>query len=368
MGFLTFDVARELAKAHGTPLLVLSQEKLRCNIADLRSCLPQVRFHYAVKANPHNAIVRLVHQEGLGFDVSSPGEISRVLSLGVSQEDLLYTKPVNKESELRYARDAGVTWFVIDNPFEVDKLSRCAPGSNILVRLRVSTKDAVVDLSYKFGAAPNEALHLIQKVHNAGLSIRGLSFHVGSQCTNPYSFVETIATCRVIFNQAAANGLLLDTLDIGGGFPVTYLEPVAPIEQFCDPIAAALDRYFGTYQIIAEPGRFLVGDAVTLIVQVIGKSIRAGIKWYYVDDGLYGSFSGKLYDKCDYPVVAEQDDKKELCVLAGPTCDSFDVLYANRALPELDIGDILLVDGMGAYTNASASDFNCLPKAEVVVI
>lgn len=368
MPILDFERARELTKAHGTPLLVVSGEKLRGNVADLHSSLPSVTLHYAIKANPDGAILKILAEEGLSFDVSSLGEIDLVAAQGIGPDRLLYTKPINKDSELAQAYEAGIRWFVVDNAEEATKLGRCAPGANVLARIRVSTKDAVVDLSYKFGARPNDALPLIEHARAVGLRVRGLSFHVGSQCTNPYSFVETIVTCRTIFNHASGLGIAMDTLDIGGGFPVSYLEPVMPIEQFCEPITQALERYFGDYRVIAEPGRFVVGDAVTLITQVIGKSVRDQITWYYIDDGLYGSFSGKLYDHCDYPIATEREDRRQLCVIAGPTCDSFDVVYANRALPELVIGDLMLVDGMGAYTNASASEFNGLPKAKIVLI
>ena len=368
MPIVDFEQARELTKFHGTPLLATSGEKLRSNIADLRSSLPGVILHYAIKANPDPAILKILAEETLSFDVSSTGEIDLVTAQGIGPDRLLYTKPINKDAELTEAYGAGLRWFVVDNVEEVAKVARCAPGANVLARIRVSTKDAVVDLSYKFGARPKDALQLIEQSEAVGLRVRGLSFHVGSQCTNPYSFVETIVTCRTIFNHASALGIGMDTLDVGGGFPVSYLEPVMPIEQFCEPINHALERYFDGYRVIAEPGRFIVGDAVTLIAQVIGKSIRDQITWYYIDDGLYGSFSGKLYDHCDYPITVEREDRRQLCVIAGPTCDSFDVVYSNRALPELVIGDLMLVDGMGAYTNASASDFNGLGRAKVVVL
>lgn len=368
MPVLDFERARELAKVHGTPLLVVSGERLRGNVADLRGSLPNVTLHYAIKANPDPAILKILTEEALAFDVSSLGEIDLVTAQGIGAEHLLYTRPINKDTELAQAYEAGLRWFVVDNAEEVAKLARCVPGANVLARIRVSTKDAVVDLSYKFGTRPTDALALIEQSRTAGLTVRGLSFHVGSQCTNPYSFVETIVTCRTIFNHASRQGVTMDTLDIGGGFPVSYLEPVMPIEQFCEPIAQALERYFGGYRVIAEPGRFIVGNAVTLVTQVVGKSVRDQITWYYIDDGLYGSFSGKLYDHCDYPIATEREERRQLCVIAGPTCDSFDVVYSNRALPELVIGDLMLVDGMGAYTNASASEFNGLPKAKIVLI
>ncbi len=189
---------------------------------------------------------------------------------------------------------------------------------------------------------------------------------MGSQCTNPFAYADAIATCRKIFNLAASRKVILDTLDIGGGFPVSYVETVMPIDRFCEPIAEALEKYFDQCRVIAEPGRFLVANAVWLITQVVGRSRRGGVPWYYIDDGLYGSFSGRLFDKCDYTIQAERDGDRELCVIAGPTCDSFDVLYTDRALPPVDIGDLLIVPGMGAYTNASASTFNGFPVARLV--
>src|SRR5262249_218845 len=207
-----------------------------------------------------------------------------------------------------------------------------------------------------------------QTLTQEGRVARGLSLHAGSQCTNPYACVEPITSCRTIFNQAPSLAIAMDTLDCGGGFPASSLEPVMPVEQFAEPISAALRQYFGRYRLLAEPGRFIVGDAVTLVVQVVGRCVRDEIKWYYIDDGLYGSFSGKLYDHCDYPIAVEKEGRKELCVIAGPTCDSFDVVYQNRALPDLDVGDLILFDGMGAYTNASATHFNGLPQARLAVV
>lgn len=365
---IDFPTARRLAERHGTPLLVLSVDVVRGNLTDLRTSLPGVGVHYAIKANPAAEVLEVLAGEGIDFDVSSIGEIDAVMRLGVGPEQMLYTKPVNKESELREAHRRGIRWFVVDNRHEILKVARCAPHSNVLVRLRVRTRDAVVDLSYKFGAPPADALGLIGEARAANLAVRGLSFHVGSQCTNPYTFVDTIITCRTIFNDVASTGPAMDTLDIGGGFPISYLTPVMPIEQFCDPIRHALERYFGSYRVIAEPGRFIVGDAVTLVTQVIGKSVRDDIAWYYVDDGLYGSFSGRLYDHCDYAITVDRQGPRHISVIAGPTCDSFDVIYANRALPDLEIGDLLLVAGMGAYTNASATDFNGLPRATLTAV
>lgn len=363
---LTFDHAKRLAKRHGTPLLALSRSVLRENYEALQKSLPNVTLYYAIKANPHREVLRLLRAGGSRFDVSSIEEIRLARRAGAPADDLLYTKPFNKPEELRFAHEAGLTWFVVENEGEVAKLAAHAPGANVLVRLRVSNKDAVVDLSYKFGAQGDDILRLIQAARRAKLRPRGLSFHVGSQCTNPFAYADALASCRQLFNQAASKRIILDTLDIGGGFPVSYVENVMPIDRFCEPIAEAIEKYFDQIRVIAEPGRFLVANAVWLITQVIGRAKRGGVPWYYIDDGLYGSFSGKLFDHCEYVIQSERGGERELCVIAGPTCDSFDVLYTDRALPPAETGDLLIVPGMGAYTNASASTFNGFPLARLV--
>jgi len=363
---LTFDLARKLAKRHGTPTLALSRETLVANFADLHKALPNVQLYYAVKANPHRQILRLLRREGSCFDVGSIEEIRMARRAGAPPDELLYTKPINKPEELRFAHATGLRWFVVDSEHEIVKLAQCAPGANVLIRLRVSTKDAVIDLSYKFGAQFDDILQLVRSAKQAKLRPRGLAFHVGSQCISPFAYADALASCRKIFDLAASKKFILDTLDIGGGFPVSYVNPVMPIDRFCTPIAEALEKHFDQCRIIAEPGRFLVANAVWLITQVIGKSRRDGVPWYYIDDGLYGSFSGRLFDKCDYTIQSERDGDRELSVIAGPTCDSFDVLYTDRALAPVEMGDLLVVPGMGAYTSASASTFNGLPITRLV--
>jgi ornithine decarboxylase len=162
--------------------------------------------------------------------------------------------------------------------------------------------------------------------------------------------------------------ITLDIIDIGGGFPINYLNPVLPVQRFCQPINEYLERYFSKYRIIAEPGRVLSGPCMVLAAKVMGKSLRSGVWWYYLDEGVYGSFSGKIYDHAEYPLLVPRSGETFTSVLAGPTCDSIDVLYENIALPRLEIGDVLLFDSMGAYTTASASNFNGFPKAKIVLI
>ena len=209
---------------------------------------------------------------------------------------------------------------------------------------------------------------MIKKAHQLGLGVAGISFHAGSQNESSLKYIEALEYCRDICKKAALRGIDIEIIDIGGGFPINYLTPVLPMAQFCHPIIEYLDRYFSNYKIIAEPGRVLSGPSMTLAAKVVGKSLRNGVWWYYLDEGLYGSFSGKMYDHADYPMIVNKGGDRFNSVLAGPTCDSIDVLYENISLPLLNIGDLLVFDSMGAYTSASASNFNGFPKAKIVIV
>lgn len=366
--FLTFDQAEELAARHGTPLLVISAAKLKENYLTLQDSLPNVDLYFAVKANPHRAVVKAINSIGGRFDISSVGEFELTRRLKVTSDRLVYTQPIKKQEEIEYLYRNGVDLFVYDNEEEILKISRAAPGARVLVRIATANPHCVVNLNYKFGAEPKEAEGLIEKAASAGLTVSGIAFHVGSQSESYYAYVDTILTCKKIYDLMAAKGIKMDVLDIGGGFPVKYLENIMPIHTFCEPINDALNNYFMGTRVIAEPGRVICGDAAVLVSRVVGKSRRNAVQWYYIDDGLYNSFSGKVYDHADYEIVSKRTENPSRCVLAGPTCDSFDVISSDIVLPELSIGDLLLVPSMGAYTNVSATEFNLLPKAKIITI
>jgi ornithine decarboxylase len=366
--FLSFEKAFELAGKHGTPLLVVSRAKLHENYATLKDSLPGVDLFYAVKANPHRTVVREIDKLGGNFDISSVGELELVKKLGVSGERFVYTQPIKKLEDIEYLYRSGVDLFVFDNVDELSKIKRVAPGARLLLRIAISNPYCVVNLNFKFGADPREAGALIEKAASLGLNVAGIAFHVGSQSLNPYTYVDTILACKRIYDLMALKGIKMDLLDIGGGFPVRYLENVIPMRKFCEPINNALHNYFSGTKVIAEPGRVICGDAAVLITKVVGKSLRSNVQWYYIDDGLYNSFSGKVYDHADYAIVSERTENYLRCVLAGPTCDSFDVISKDIVLPQLAIGDLLLVPSMGAYTNVSATEFNMLKKAKIVTI
>jgi len=212
---------------------------------------------------------------------------------------------------------------------------------------------------------------LIDLARSLGLRVAGLSFHVGSQSRRPDTKLRAIEACAALLEERLGLGLEAPAmLDIGGGFPIDYLEPAQPIDEFCAPIRRALAGLPEGTRVIAEPGRFIVGPAGTLLTSVMGRAQRDGRWWYYLDDGLYGSFSGQLFDHARYPIepLRAGSGEREHAVLAGPTCDSIDVIAEDIELPLLQAGDILVGRQMGAYTTASATDFNFFPRARTVVV
>jgi ornithine decarboxylase len=228
-----------------------------------------------------------------------------------------------------------------------------------------------VDLSRKFGCSPETAGALLDLAGSLGIRVAGLSFHVGSQSRRPDTKLRAIEACSALLRERLGRGIEAPvTLDIGGGFPIDYLEPALPIDEFCAPIRRALSDLPAGTRVIAEPGRFICGPAGTVLTSVMGRAQRDGRWWFYLDDGLYGSFSGQLYDHARYPIepLRPRPGTRTHCVLAGPTCDSIDVVAEDIELPLLQAGDILVGRQMGAYTTASATDFNFFPRARTVVV
>jgi ornithine decarboxylase len=369
---VSFTEAEALAEQFGTPLLVASRTALLRNYDALRASLPGVEFFYAAKANPVEAILRPLCEAGSSVDVCSHGEMLAALKAGFTPEMMIHTHPCKTVQNLRSCYADGLRWFTFDNANEIPKLAAHAPDASLLLRLAVSSSSSLINLSAKFGAFEPDAVPLMRAAREANLAVRGMSFHVGSQCRAPEDFHTALVQARRIWDRAAEAGIDLEVLDIGGGLPAPYRDSVLSLDVYCRSLARALDETFGdlAIRVIAEPGRGLVADTMTLITRVIGKSVRGGMTWYIIDDGLYGSFSGQMFDHVEYPLVARnsEDRHRVCCIVAGPTCDSSDVVARDQELPDLDIGELLLVPTMGAYTCASASNFNGLELARIIGI
>jgi ornithine decarboxylase len=360
---------RRLVAEFGSPLLILDCARVRAQYRKLRKALPGVDLHYALKPLPHSAIVRSIIDEGGWLDLATSGEVQLVAGMKIDPARCIHTHPIKRDSDIRNALAYGVRVFVADNPDEVRKFRSYAGKAGLLLRVSFRSPGAVCDLSRKFGCDPEDALALARLAAELGVEVRGFSFHVGSQAADALKHVEAIEACVRLLAAARRERLgVFDTLDIGGGFPIEYAQRAPDIGRFCAPIRKALAKLPRRVRVIAEPGRYIAGPAAIGVATVMGRARREGHWWYYLDDGLYGSYSGQLYDHARYPVEALRAGPLLPAVLAGPTCDSIDVIAENMMLPELRAGDLIVGRAMGAYTVASASEFNFFPKATVVAV
>ena len=361
---------RRLVGEFGSPLLIIDCERVRVQLRKLKKALPNVDLHYALKPLPHASVVQVVLEAGAYLDLATTGEVQLVQRLGASPGRCIHTHPIKRPQDIRNAVEFGVRTFVADNPDEVRKFARFADRTRLLLRVSFRSPGAVCDLSRKFGCDPENFLALARLAASLGVDVQGVSFHVGSQAADPAKHVEAIEACTRLMAAARREKLgTLDTLDIGGGFPIDYGAPVPDIGRFCAPIRQQLVKLPKRIRVIAEPGRFIAGPAAIGVASVMGRAQREGHWWYYLDDGLYGSYSGQLYDHARYPVEPLRAGTHLLpSVLAGPTCDSIDVIAENLMLPKLEVGDLIVGRAMGAYTWASASEFNFFPRATVVSV
>jgi len=322
-----------------------------------------------LKPLPHASVIDTLHGEGAFFDLATNGEVELVRRLEIPPQRCIHTHPIKRDSDIRTALAYGVGRFVIDNPDELRKFVKYRSRSSVLIRVSFRSPDARVDLSRKFGCEPEAVFDLLRLAAELRIQVDGFSFHVGSQAAGPAMFVQAIARCGELMHAAAKLGHAAGILDIGGGFPVDYRQQCMPIEEFCAPIRLALQELPPSTRVIAEPGRFISAPAAVAVATVMGRALRDGRWWYYLDDGLYGSYSGQIYDHASYPVEALVPSSKTYpSVLAGPTCDSIDVINEHLELPLLDVGDLIVGHAMGAYTWASASEFNFFPRATVLAL
>ncbi len=364
------DALEALATQFGSPLFVIDCDRLRRQYHALAGALPGVDLHYALKPLPDRTVVQVLAREGAWFDLATNGEVDLVRDAGIPPARCIHSHPIKRGSDIRHALDCGVKNFVVDNAEEIAKFDASRKRVRLLLRISFRNPDTVIDLSRKFGCDADAAVGLVEFAAKRGIRIVGFSFHAGSQLLKPDKYVEAIDTCGRLIAEAREQGFPLEVLDIGGGFPIDYREPVPAIEGYCAPIREALGRLPPGLRLIAEPGRFICGPAVIAISTVMGRAKREGRWWYYLDDGLYGTFSGQLYDKMHFPIepLAAPDRAREPCVISGPTCDSLDVISEDLPMPVLEIGERLLARQIGAYTMATATDFNFFPRAKVIAV
>jgi len=367
----------KLIEQHGTPLFILDHEKIRKNYRMFKELLPRVQCYYAVKANSHPEIIKTLFHEGSSFDVASYNEFMQIYEYIDHFEEkakasyvwdkIIFSNTIKDRQTLRDIKKYRPL-VTFDNSEELKKIREHCETAGLVLRLKVPDTGSQVEMSSKFGAEPADAGQLISQAFDAGLVVEGLSFHVGSQCTNFDNYTAALSITSEIFHDARKKGYPLNVVDIGGGFPVPYDAQVPEFEKLANIINTECSRLFPEdIEIIAEPGRFIVATAALLITEVVGKARRDGKIFYYINDGVYHTFSGVVYDHWIPNFSSFKRGRKDVCAVVGPTCDSFDKISLSVQLPEnLDIGDYLYTENIGAYSIASSTKFNGFDGATII--
>ncbi|WP_420407286.1 ornithine/lysine decarboxylase [Hoeflea sp.] len=350
------------------PCLVVDLDVVRDNFVSFRKALPDSSIYYAVKANPAPEILRLLAGLGSNFDCASVAEIEMALQAGATPARISYGNTIKKERDIARAHALGVSLFAVDSHEEVDKIARAAPGARVFCRVLTDGEGAEWPLSRKFGCVPQMAVDVLVYAHQLGLVSHGVSFHVGSQMTKLDAWDSALSDARRVFDKLAQQGIHLKMVNMGGGFPTRYLKDIPTAQAYGQAINGSLRKHFGNQipETIIEPGRGMVGNAGAIkaeVVLVSRKSDEDEVRWVFLDIGKFGGLAETMDESIRYSIVTPRDnDVMEPCVLAGPTCDSADVLYEKTPYPmpvSLTIGDEILIEGTGAYTTTySAVAFN----------
>ena len=341
-----------------TPVLILSTDIIQSKYHQFCEALPESKIYYAVKANPNPDIVKLLYELGSGFEIASEGELNLLLQLGVSPSRIISSNPVKTPSFIKNAYTSDIKYFVLDSHSEIAKLSQLAPESKVYIRLTVPNDGSEWPLDRKFGVEINDAIELLVESKEANLKPHGIAFHVGSQCTNPNAWTNAIEKSKVVWESVKSKGIELKSINIGGGFPCEYTKPVSSIVEISQVIRRSLTMNFPPeVEVLAEPGRALVGEAGTLISTVIGKAMHDERPWFYLDVGVFNGLMEAI-GGIKYKITTPKIGTNRKCVLAGPSCDSMDIISEDIELPELDIGDIVTIMSTGAYTTCYASQFD----------
>ncbi|WP_374305989.1 type III PLP-dependent enzyme [Methylocella sp.] len=360
------------------PCLVVDLEVVRDNYLAFARAMPDTRVFYAVKANPDPAVLELLAGLGSCFDTASVVEIQQALAAGATADRISFGNTIKKERDIRRAYELGVRLYAVDCEAEVEKVARAAPGSRVFCRLLCDGSGAEWPLSRKFGCDPEMAPRVLEHAHRLGLVAYGLSFHVGSQQRDPKMWDGALKAASTIFRDLAERGIVLQMVNLGGGFPTRYLKAVPGVRAYAQTIMDSLRSHFGNKipETIIEPGRGMVGNAGVIEAEVVlisKKSDDDKVKWVYLDIGKFNGLAETMDEMIRYPIRTPFDgDETEPCVLAGPSCDSVDVLYEKElyALPvSLEIGAKVLIEGTGAYTTTySCVGFNGFPPLKSYVI
>jgi len=371
-----FDRIKEFSKDLPTPCLIVDADKIGNKYLELTRNLPVAKIYYAVKANPMDDVIRLLEGLGSNFDIASRFELDQMLRLGIDPSRLSCGNTLKKRSDVRYFFDRGVTLFATDSEYDLINIATEAPGARVFFRILTEGTGADWPLSRKFGAHPDMIYHLILQAKELGVVPWGISFHVGSQQRDIGQWDDAIARCKYLFDAVAEEGIELKMINIGGGFPANYVDPTYDLEEYVSEIMRFIEEDFGEHipEIILEPGRSLVADAgviVSEIVNISRKSKNNIYQWVYLDVGKFGGLIETIDESIKFPIYFEREGLADEIILAGPTCDSMDILYEHYKyhMPEGTLpGDRVYIFTTGAYTQSYSSvNFNGFPPLKAYI-
>ena len=362
---LDFEIVRQAARQKYTrPFLILDNAIVRDKARRFRAVMPRVRPHYAVKANPDRRVLKALMQEGCSFEIASTAELDLLLGLGVNAAEVFFSNPVRSRQAVAYAAAKGVQWYVVDSVDELRRVHEIKADARTYLRIATPNIGSDWPLSGKFGAGAGETREIILTAAKIGADLAGVTFHAGSQCRNPENWRVGIEKARTLFDTMTKAGLQPRMLDIGGGFPVRHVKPIPSIEVIGEVVNEALKAFPAEVQVVAEPGRYMVSDAGYFVCRVMGTTTRAGKRWMHWDAGLFGGVI-ETTEGLKYKIRTDRSGPDIPWHVAGPTCDSVDVILRDEPLPsDLQESDFIYIRNAGAYTTAYASEFNGFPLPE----
>ena len=363
---LDFEVVRQATRQKYTrPFLILDNAIVRDKARRFRTAMPRVRPHYAVKANPDRRVLKTLMHEGCSFEIASTAELDLLLSIGADASEVFYSNPMKSRQAIGYAAAKGVQWYVVDSVDELRRVHEIKADARMYLRVATPNIGSDWPLSGKFGAGAAETREIVATAAKLGADLAGVTFHVGSQCRNPENWRVGIEKARSLFDAMTKAGLKPRMLDIGGGFPVRHVKPIPSIEVIGEIVNEALKAFPEDVRVVAEPGRYMVSDAAYFVCRVIGTATRGGKRWMHWDAGLFGGVI-ETTEGLKYRIRTERSGPDIPWHVAGPTCDSVDVILRDEPLPsDLQEGDFIYLRNAGAYTTAYASEFNGFPLPEV---
>jgi len=366
---LNFEHVQDiLKKGYQRPFLLVDSNIIRRKAQRFIAAMPRVRPHYAVKANPDERVLNTLIDEGVGFEIASIAELDLLLKLGVPAAEVFYSNPMKSRAYIEYAAAKGVEWYVLDSIEELRKIVSIKPDAKMYLRIDTPNIGSDWPLAGKFGTHLADINEIIHEAVRLKADLAGVTFHVGSQCRNPQNWRVGIERAKKVFAEMRRVGLNPRLLNVGGGYPVRHVKPIPSIEGIAEVINDAIADLPESIHVMAEPGRYLVSDSAYFVCRVVGTATRNGKRWMYWDAGMFGGVI-EMTEGLRYEILTDRKGNSIPWSIAGPTCDSVDILMHELMLPnDIQEGDFIYIPNAGAYTTAYASNFNGFPLPDVKVI